>query len=109
VQLDTIARMFARVAAITTPGASREQGVGFFRDRVLPDLRRYAGFQDALLLVPPEGGEALVITLWDTEENLRDAEAAPAPHRTSGAREALGPEARRDVRVYEVAFRASAT
>jgi heme-degrading monooxygenase HmoA len=100
--------MFARVAGIISPGVSPEQGVAFFRDRVLPDLRQYQGFQDAIVLVPREGEEVLVISFWDTEENLRGAEATPAPHRTSAAREALGPQTKRDVRVYEVAFRAKA-
>jgi heme-degrading monooxygenase HmoA len=59
-----------------------------------------------MLLTPREGGEVLVLSFWDTEENLRRAEATPAPHRTSSAREALGDQVRRDVRIYEVAFRA---
>jgi heme-degrading monooxygenase HmoA len=98
--------MFVRVAAISAPGVSPEQGIAFFRDRVLPDLRSYAGFQDAMLLTSREDGEALVLSFWDTEENLRQAEATPAPHRTSAAREALGPQAQRTVRVYQLAFRA---
>ncbi len=97
--------MFARVAGITAPGASAEQGVGFFRDRVLPDLRRYEGFEGAMVLVPRDSEEVLVISLWDTEEHLRQAEMTPAPHRTSAAREALGPQTQRNVRIYEVAFR----
>ena len=99
--------MFVRVAAISASGVSAEQGTAFFRERVLPDLRGYAGFQDALLLTSRDDDETLVLSFWDTEENLRQAEAAPAPHRTSAAREALSPQAQRDVRVYEVAFRAT--
>lgn len=96
--------MFVRVAAISAPGVSPDQGIAFFRDRVLPDLRSYAGFQDAMLLISREEGEALALSFWDTEENLRQAEAMPAPHRASAAREAFGPQAQRDVRIYEVAF-----
>jgi len=97
--------MFARVAGITAPAASPEQGVAFFRDRVLPDLRQYQGFEGAMVLVPREGEEVLVISLWDTEEHLRQAEATPAPHRRSATHEALGPQTQRNVRIYEVAFR----
>ncbi len=97
--------MFARVAAITAPETSPEQGVAFFRDHVLPDLRQYEGFEGAMVLVPREGDEVLAISYWDTEEHLRQAEATPAPHRTSAAREALGPQTQRNVRIYEVAFR----
>lgn len=98
--------MFVRVASITataTPG----QGAAFFRERVLPDLRSHEGFQDAMLLASDDGGPALVLSFWDTEENLRNAEAAPAPHRASAAKAALGADTQRDVRIYRLAFRAS--
>ena len=83
-----------------------EQGIAFFREQVLPDLRSYQGFQDAMVLTSREDDEVLVLSFWDTEENLRQAEALPAPHRTSAAREALGDQVGRDVRIYEVAIRA---
>ena len=106
--LNTIAPMFARVAAIVRGDATPEHGVAFFRDRVLPDLRQYEGFLDAMVLVPREGEEVLVISFWDTEESLLGAEATPAAHRASAARETLGPQATADARVYQVAFRAGA-
>jgi len=37
----------------------------------------------------------------------RQGEANSAPHRTSAAREALGTDTKRDVRIYRLAFRAS--
>jgi heme-degrading monooxygenase HmoA len=98
--------VFVRVAAISAPGVSVDQGIAFFRERVLPDLRSYQGFQDAMVLTSREDDEVLVLSFWDTEENLRQAEAMPAPHRTSAARGALGDQVRREVRVYEVAARA---
>src|SRR5262249_3500199 len=98
--------VFVRVAAISAPRVSVEQGIAFFRERVLPDLRGYPRFQEAMVLTSRQDDEVLVLSFWDTEANLRLADATPAPHRTSAAREALGDQARRDVRVYEVAFRA---
>lgn len=98
--------MFVRIAAISAPGVSPEKGVAFFRERVLPDLRSYPGFRDAMLLTSHEDEETLVLSFWDTEENLRAAEATPAPHRGSAAREELVPETKRAVRIYELAFRA---
>ena len=76
-------------------------------DSVLPDLQSCDGFQDAMLLTSDDGEPALVLSFWNTEENLRQAEAAPAPHRTSAARSALGADTQRDVRIYRLAFRAS--
>jgi heme-degrading monooxygenase HmoA len=98
--------VFVRAASITA-AATPEQGAEFFRERVLPDLRSYDGFKDAMLLTPDDGGAALVLSFWDTEEHLRQAEAAPAPHRSSAAGDALGADAQRDVRIYRLAFRAS--
>lgn len=100
--------MFARVAEIVRGGASPEQGVAFFRDRVLPDLRQYEGFREAMVLVPREGEDVLVISIWNSEEDLLAAEATPAAQRASSARETLGPQTTPDARVYEVAFRVAA-
>jgi heme-degrading monooxygenase HmoA len=88
--------MFVRVASITAT-AMPEQGAAFFRERMLPDLRSYDGFQDAMLLTSDDGGPSLVMSFWDTEENLLNAEAAPAPHRASAAKAALGADTQRDV------------
>lgn len=96
--------MFARVAGIVRGDASPGHGVAFLRDRVLPDLCQHEGFREAM--VPREGEEVLVISFWDTEENLLGAEATPAARRASAARETLGPKTTPDARVYEVAFRA---
>ena len=57
-------------------------------------------------MTPTDGADVPVISLWDTEENLRAAQATPAPHRRSAAREELGEQQRRDVQVYEVVHRA---
>jgi heme-degrading monooxygenase HmoA len=100
--------MFARVVEIVRGGASPEHGVAFFRDRVLPDLRQYKGFREAMVLVPREGEDVLVISLWDTEDSLLAAEATPAAQRASAARETLGPQTNPDARIYEVAFRVTA-
>ena len=71
-----------------------------FRD----DLRKLDGFTEAMLLTG-EDGEALVISLWDTEEHLRAGRETPAPHRAVASAGRLGPDQARDVRVYRVAFR----
>jgi heme-degrading monooxygenase HmoA len=73
----------------------------------VPDLRSYDGFQDVMLLTSDDGGPALVLSFWDSEESLQQAEAALAPHRASAARDALGADTQREVRIYRLAFRAS--
>ena len=96
--------MYARVADIKAPNASPDAGVAFFQNVVLPDLRKLDGFTEAMLLTG-EDGNALVISLWDTEDHLQAGQEAPAPHRAGASTEQLGPDQVRDVRVYRVAFR----
>jgi heme-degrading monooxygenase HmoA len=72
----------------------------------LPD--QYEGFREAMVLVPREGEDVLVISIWNTKENLLAAEATPAAQRASTARETLGPQTTPDARAHEVAFRVAA-
>jgi hypothetical protein len=47
-----------------------ETGVKLTEEKVIPGYRAHPGFRGYLLLTEPgEGGEAVAITLWDTEEN----------------------------------------
>ena len=90
---------------ISAPSASPEQGIAFFHDHVLADLRRVDGFREVWLLKACGDGEALAISVWDTEEQLYAAQ------RTSRALHAeryrpQGSGERHDARVYEVAFHA---
>lgn len=91
--------MFARVVSIADPSPM------FFQDVVLPGLRALDGFCEAMLLTSDGGDSALVVTLWESRQNLYDGQAAPAPHRPDGSGPRLGPARIRDVGIYEVAFR----
>jgi len=95
--------MVARIASYSAPGLSADEALTFFRDRVLPDLRRVSGFEEALLLLSEESDEVVALTLWDSEESMRSAEAKSAPHRAE--RDAIGGQ-KRDAQVYRVADRA---
>lgn len=97
--------MYARVARITTPNSAPDAGVVFFQNVVLPDLRKLDGFTEALLLTSEDDNTALVISLWDTRENLEAGQTTPAPHRAVASAEQLGPDQVRDVDIYQVAFR----
>jgi hypothetical protein len=47
------------------------------RDRLVPALRVQEGFCGALHLVSRRDGEALLVLLWETEEQARDAASHP--------------------------------
>jgi heme-degrading monooxygenase HmoA len=99
--------VIARLAWYRAPGFSEDKAMAFFNDRVLPDLRRVSGFQEAWLLVSEgDSDEALAVSLWDTEESMREAQDMQAPHRET--REEIGGK-RSEVQVYKVAHRAGPT
>ncbi len=69
-------------------------------DDLLPELRRMDGFRGVLSLVDSASGDALAITLWDSDESMRASEAK-ADKMRRGMAEAAGDEVR-SVERYEV-------
>jgi heme-degrading monooxygenase HmoA len=68
--------MFARLVTI---GGRREQVDEFARigaEKVLPQLKRLEGFEGSLVLANRRSGEIVAVTLWESEEALRDTEGA---------------------------------
>src|SRR6266545_4500021 len=45
-----------------------------FEQHLLPSLHMQRGFRDEMLLVVPGGPEIVVITLWDSRENVESCE-----------------------------------
>ena len=62
-----------------------DHAVQSVRDDVLPVLRECAGFKGQLLLIDRAKGEAIGISLWDTEENMRASEDKVAASRQQTA------------------------
>lgn len=80
--------MIARVVTFQGPPEGiAERGAQGFNERILPTLRRQAGFQSALVLLDRAQGKLLGITLWDTEEHARAAAAALEPLRETSSAE----------------------
>ncbi len=65
--------MHARVSFYDMAGASRDDAVTAF-EGVRAALEEMQGNQGGLLLVNPDGGKAITITLWESEEALRASE-----------------------------------
>jgi hypothetical protein len=66
--------MFARVSTYEGPPDRIDQGLSHARERILPAARNIAGFSGILFLVDRETGKALTVTLWESEQAMRDSE-----------------------------------
>ena len=62
--------MFARVLHVTGTPADIEAGVEVYRDQVLPYTRDVTGFRGYLVLLDREGGRAIALSLWTSEDAM---------------------------------------
>ena len=95
--------MFARLQNLNQPAEKLDSLVRLAREQfeTNPELQ---GFQGLYYLVDRDNEKGLVMTLWDTEDDIRRLEANNA-----AAREQLKSEARLESpqsEIFEVAFRA---
>ena len=65
--------MYARVSRFGGGGEARASAPSV--DDLLPDLRSMDGFRGVLSLVDSGTGNALAITLWESEDAMRASEA----------------------------------
>ena len=61
--------MFARMVTMHLKPNMATQFKQTLETEVLPVLKRRQGFQDELLLVTPDGREAVGISLWDNQQH----------------------------------------
>ena len=87
---------------VTSTEAERvDQAVQSVREHVLPVLQGCAGFKGQLLLVDRDKGEAIGISLWDTEENMEASEEKVAAARQQTA-DNVGASDVPEVALYEM-------
>ncbi len=78
--------MIAHVAEFEAPVEVLETtGMEGFRERVVPVLETQPGFEGYLILLGRAKGKLLGVTLWDTEEHGRLAQARLEQERRTGA------------------------
>ncbi len=65
--------MYARVSYYELGGASRDDAVRAFEQARTP-VEQMEGNEGAMLLVSPETGKAITVTLWESEQALRASE-----------------------------------
>jgi hypothetical protein len=93
--------MFARHVTVTGDPSRVNEVVRTQQDVVLPVLRDCTGFKAQLLLLDRAKGEAIGISLWDTEENMNASEEKVSAARQHVA-DSLKAESPPEVRLYEL-------
>ena len=95
--------MFARVQTLHQP-ADKLDGVAEAGREQLPALHEISGFEGCLYLIDRDNEKALVISLWETEADLRRFEAPAAERERTAAQIGLTPP---PSEIFEVALRAT--
>jgi heme-degrading monooxygenase HmoA len=68
--------MHARVVTCQARPGKLDEGIGIYRDSVVPVARQQKGFKGILLLTDPGAGKAISITLWETEADMKAGESS---------------------------------
>ena len=93
--------MYARHVTVHGSPDKVEAAIASVQNNVLPVLQGCAGFKGQLLLVDRAKGEAIGISLWDSEENMNASEEKVAAARQQTADE-VGAGDSPDVALYEL-------
>jgi hypothetical protein len=93
--------MYARHVTVHGSPDKVEEAIRSVQETILPVLRECAGFKGQLFLVDRDKGEAIGISLWDTEANMRASEEKVRPVREQTADQA-GASSAPDVALYEL-------
>ena len=81
--------MHARVVSMEMLPTEVREAVRIYQGRVVPAAREEEGFRGALMLTDPDTGEALSISLWNSEEDMHASEASGFYHRKLNELDAL--------------------
>ena len=66
--------MRARVVIVRIQPDKADEAANLFRDSVVPAGQQQQGFEGALLLVDPDTGKALSVTMWESEAAMERSE-----------------------------------
>jgi heme-degrading monooxygenase HmoA len=77
--------MHARLSFIEGARDAVSSAATSFREQVVPGVRGLSGGKGAILLVDPETGKALGVTLWESEDAMRASEEAANALRAQAA------------------------
>jgi heme-degrading monooxygenase HmoA len=95
--------MFARVSTFNGRPENIDQVADLIRAEILPASREMRGFKALISYADRQTGEIVEITVWESEEALRESER-PANDRRARTAESSGGEIARVERVDVVVF-----
>jgi hypothetical protein len=93
--------MYARHVTVRGSGDKAEEAVRSVREHVVPILKECKGFRGQLLLIDRDKGEAIGISLWDTEEDMIASEEKVSAVRQQTA-DSVGASGAPEVRLFEL-------
>ena len=92
--------MYANVVPLPR-GTERTVAQRHLEEQVVPAMRSLAGYAGHLVMIDPENGEGIGISLWESEATAQAAAQALTPQRAAGGRLA-GQATPLPTRLYEV-------
>jgi heme-degrading monooxygenase HmoA len=95
--------MFVRLTTTEMPPENLDRMTGFFQERVGPAMRQQPGFLHAYVLVDRATGKGGILSVWESEDALRQAEAMLNQQRSEGGHAVQATDAPTS-EVYEVAY-----
>ena len=98
--------MHARVTRMSTDASRRDENIKLFNDQILPRFEQIPGYREFLMLIDDATGDAIGITIWESEEALRASEDAANAIRSDAAQKMASSIV--SVERFEVAVQASA-
>lgn len=93
--------MYARHVTVKGSPEHIDEGVRSVREEVLPILKECNGFRGQLLLVDRSKGEAIGISLWESEQDMQASEEKVSAAREQTA-QSVGASAGPEIRLYEL-------
>lgn len=93
--------MFARTITIDSRPEFMDQGIAYIRDTVFPEVNTVPGCVGLSLVADRSTGRCIATSAWETEQAMRDSEAAVRPTRQRAA-DFLGGAP--DVDLWEIAI-----
>jgi heme-degrading monooxygenase HmoA len=95
--------MYMRLTTTQMPPEQLDTMVGFFQQRVGPAMQQQPGFQSTYVLVDRATGKGGILSVWESEDALRQAETMLNQQRAEGG-QAVQATVTPTSEVYEVAF-----
>lgn len=68
--------MQARVMTVQVQPGKRDEVIRIYRDSVILAAKQLKGFKDGLLLLDPDTGKCISISMWETEDDMTASEAS---------------------------------